>query len=173
MFDRIEKFREHAPSVPEEQVMSYLTELENFLGSSCYAKTLGQIKPQIIDVYDILMSQSEDIEYLDKLNERMVMYLKQLHTLIQYHNHNQGDLAQEQEQDADSRGIEAVRYMVENQMKKIDTYLAMDINSNSKMRRDALVGHKNELEKINLIEKMDVQFVINQLKLKGQLLDKW
>jgi hypothetical protein len=45
MFDRIEKFREHAPSVPEEQVMSYLTELENFLGSSCYAKTLGQIKP--------------------------------------------------------------------------------------------------------------------------------
>jgi hypothetical protein len=41
-------------------------------------------------------------------------------------------------------------------MKKIDAYLAMDINSNSKMRRDALVGHKNELEKINLIEKMDV-----------------
>jgi len=37
------------------------------------------------------MSQSEDIEYLDKLNERMLMYLKQLHTLIQYHN--QGEIA--------------------------------------------------------------------------------
>ena len=58
-------------------------------------------------------------------------------------------------------------------MQKIDSYLAMEINSNSKMRRDALIGHRNELEKINLIEKMDVQFVINQLKLKGQLLDKW
>ena len=43
-------------TVPEEQVTSYLTELENFLGSPCYATTLGQIKPQIIDVYDILMS---------------------------------------------------------------------------------------------------------------------
>lgn len=41
-------------------------------------------------------------------------------------------------------------------MKKIDNYLKMDINANSKMRRDALMGHRNELEKINFIEKMDV-----------------
>ena len=46
--------------------------------------------------------------------------------------------------------------MVESQMKKINSYLAMEINANSKMRRDAHIGHKNELEKINLIEKMDV-----------------
>lgn len=60
------------------------------------------------------MSQSEDVEYMDKLNERMIMYLKQLHTLIQYHNQGQGELTKQQAQDANPQSIEAVRYMVEN-----------------------------------------------------------
>ena len=86
MFGRIDKFRRQSPSVPEDKVRQYLTELEEFLSSHSYIKTLALIKPQIIDVYDILMSHSEDLDYLSKLNERMIMYLKQLHTLIQYHN---------------------------------------------------------------------------------------
>jgi hypothetical protein len=49
------------------------------------------------------MSQSEDLEYLSKLDERMVMYLKQLHTLILYHN--QGSIEQETGEDADLRGL--------------------------------------------------------------------
>jgi hypothetical protein len=76
MFDRLEKFKQSCPSVPEDKVKDYLTQLEEFLSNPDYSKTLAMIKPHIADVYDILMSQSEDIEYLDKLNERMMMYLK-------------------------------------------------------------------------------------------------
>jgi len=32
--------------------------------------------------------------------------------------------------------------MISNQTLKIDYYLEMDINANSKMRRDALMSHK-------------------------------
>jgi hypothetical protein len=76
MFDRIVKLKYLSPKVPEEKVIAYLSGLEEFLSSPSYTKTLSQIKPQIVDVYDILMSQSEDLEYLEKLNERMIMYLK-------------------------------------------------------------------------------------------------
>jgi hypothetical protein len=41
-------------------------------------------------------------------------------------------------------------------MRKIDYYMGMEINANSKMRRDALMSHKLELEKISITEKMDV-----------------
>jgi hypothetical protein len=82
------------------------------------------------------------------------MYLKQLHTLIQYHN--QGKLEQETEENADSKGIEAVSYLIGQHTQKIDQYLEMDINKNSKMRRDALMSHRKELEKFHMSEKMDV-----------------
>lgn len=110
MFDRIDNFKNLSPNVPEAKVRQYLSELEEFLINDPYRSTLSKIKPQITDVYDILMSQSEDLEYLEKLNERMIMYLKQLHTLIQYNN--QGKLEQEREEDADGRELEAVRYLI-------------------------------------------------------------
>jgi hypothetical protein len=45
MFDRIDKFKNISPNVPEDKVHQYLSELEEFLSSPSYTKTLAQIKP--------------------------------------------------------------------------------------------------------------------------------
>ena len=56
MLDRIEKFKNSAPTIPENIIAAKMVELEEFLTSSAYEQTLSKIKPQIASVYDVLLS---------------------------------------------------------------------------------------------------------------------
>ena len=96
--------------------------------------------------------------------------------MIDYHNQGK-EKAQPNSAPIDDEqykeGILTIRNLIKEHKTKIDMYLEKDINKNHKMRRDALLNHRMELENIDLEERLDVKFIINQLFLKSELLDKW